>query len=82
MEIVHQAGKGQLVTLEIIACIAKRVRGDGQDFCLPLLKLVIVLAQLRQVPTAEGSHEAAQEYQNDMLPAPKIGKAHLLTNDR
>ncbi len=45
---------------------------------LPLDEFLVILAQLRHVPAAEWSNEAAVEHEQDMRCAAKIGQAKWL----
>jgi hypothetical protein len=58
------------------------VRGDGQDLGVTSPEFLVILAQLRQVPTAEGSGEAPQEDEDHVLPAAVIGQAHQIPTRR
>jgi hypothetical protein len=46
---------------------------NDDDLCPSVYELGVVAAQLRQVPAAERSGEAAVEYQHDVPPAPVVG---------
>jgi hypothetical protein len=60
--------------------VLQRVGGDGEQLRVPPLELRDPVPQLREVLSAERSHEAAQEDQDHWLPA-QGGEAHLLTAD-
>jgi len=54
----------------------RAIRAHHQDLGLALDKALIILAQLRQVPAAEGSDKAAVKDQHYVLAPAIIGQAH------
>ena len=68
---VRQAGEWQVMLGKIAGEGGGILRTDDQDGRFTLLELSKVLAQLRHMRTAEWSHEAAIEDQQD-IPAAQI----------
>ena len=64
---IGQAQKGQAVFAEVLGEVLGTVGTDDQDGHTSLVELIICLAQLRHVLAAERSHEAAIEYEQDIL---------------
>ena len=62
---VNQAGEWDVVLLEIGPCIFSGVVEDGDDLHILSGELLVLLRQPTEVPAAEGSHEATQEYQDN-----------------
>ena len=66
---VGKAGERDIVGLEVVTRVLERVGRDGKNLGAALLELVVPVSQLREMPAAERSHEAAQKDQDDGLPA-------------
>lgn len=75
---VGDAGEGHLVLQPPVGKRLLIFGPDGDDYGVPLDKLRIIAAQLRHVPLAEGSAEAAVKDQNNVLFAPEVGEAYYL----
>src|SRR5207249_12082497 len=58
-----------VVRIEEVAGVLKRVRSYRENLNAALLELLVPVPQLREMPAAERSHEAAQKHQHDRLPA-------------
>lgn len=59
--------EGNLLFLPVRLELVGRIGCDGDDFCVALLKLLVILTQLRQMPAADGSPETTKHHQNQML---------------
>jgi hypothetical protein len=70
-----------MVVLEIALGVSHCVWGDGDNLSIQLKEFGVVLAQLRQMPAAEGSHETAQENQHDIFLAVVIAEGDLAAID-
>src|SRR3990172_3273979 len=66
---IGHAGEGNLVRLEVAAGVVESVRRQGDDLSAALRELLVPVPQLREMPAAERSNEAAQEDHDDGLPA-------------
>lgn len=66
---VREAGEGDVVTLEVVAGVFQGVGGDGHDLGVAALEVRDPVSQLREMPAAEGSLEAAEEDEDDGLAA-------------
>ncbi len=66
---IRAADERQLLFLPIFSESVGAIGSQGNDFDFPFLKLTVVLAQLRQMFAAVGSHKAAHQYQNDVFAA-------------
>ena len=66
---VGEAGERNVVRIEEVAGVLKRVRSYRENLNAALLELLVPVPQLREMPAAERSHEAAQKHQHDRLPA-------------
>jgi len=68
---VGQPAEGQFVLREVVRELRCTLRSDDEDDGTMPRELLVVLTQLREMRTAERSHEAAIEYQEDVPVAPK-----------
>ena len=66
---VEEAEEGDLVRFEVAAGVFGSVGCDGDDLSAALRELLVPVPQLREMPAAERSHEAAQKDQDNGLPA-------------
>jgi hypothetical protein len=71
---IWQSNKRKLFFCPIFLKFPVILRADNDNFGIPFHKLLILLTQLRHVPTAERSDESAIKNQNDMLFVLKIRK--------
>ena len=71
---IDQAGKGKVVLLEVTVGCFYRVANDGHHLRSGRKEFLILLPQLAEVPAAERSTEAAQEYQSHALLFPVISQ--------
>ena len=62
---VNQAGEGDNVLLEVGPRMLSGVFEDGDDLRACTGERLVLLRQLTEVPAAEGSREATQEYQDN-----------------
>lgn len=56
-------------------------RTDDEDGGVEASKSIVVVAQLRQVPAAERSGEAAVEYEDDVLVVAVVGQRNAIAAD-
>jgi hypothetical protein len=77
---VRQAGEWNVVRLEVALGVLEAVRGNSEQLCAALFELAVPVPQLREMLSAERSHEPAQEDEDDRLPA-QLGERHLLAVD-
>ena len=70
---IRQPDEGQRFFFPISFECLGVLRPDGNDFGIPVNKLLIVIAQLREVRPAKRSHEPAIEYQEDVFAALEVG---------
>jgi hypothetical protein len=75
--LVGQDRKGKLQFVNEASAFGQAVRRDANHFCSETTERSIVVAQLREMPSAEWSTRAAQEDQHDVKPATVIGERHL-----
>ncbi len=77
---VGEAGEGNVVELEVTAGVFEGVGGDGEELGASILELFVPFSQLREMPAAERSREAAQEDEDDGFSA-EGGKGDVLVVD-
>ena len=66
---IGETGEGDVVVLVVAVSVFEDVGGDGEDLGASFLELGEPIPQLREMLAAERSHEAAQEDEDDGLPA-------------
>ncbi len=74
--LIGQKGKREWMATVKVRRVDWTVRRDGKHLCAEGLKLGILLAQLRQLPTAERSEKAAQEDQYNRACSPIVRQAN------
>ena len=75
---VWQADEGQVVFSPIFYERIFIFRANDENHSVFVLKFLVVLAQLRHMPTAERSDKAAVENQQHGLLTTEIGQSNLL----
>jgi hypothetical protein len=73
---VRQADEGQCVLFPIRLELSRAFRSDDHDLRVAGYELIIVLAQLRHMRTAEWSHKATIENKQYVLTAAEISQAY------
>ena len=74
---IGKAAKGDVVGLPVSPYRLRILGGDCEYLRPSSDEQLVVLAQLRQVPAAERSTEAAIEHEDNILSAQILGKAYL-----
>ena len=80
MAVVDEERVGQRVGAEELLGRAHRLGRDGQDLGSQGGEALVVVTQLREMPAAERSEEAAEERQHDRAPA-EVGKRDAVAAD-
>lgn len=74
--------EGELQLLHQRARLRQIVRGHADNLRAAVLELLVLLPQLREMPTAERSTAAPQEHQHHGLSAPVVGQTDLAAGRR
>lgn len=73
---IGEPGEGEGVLLPIVAERRGGIGRNREDRCAARLEVVVVVAQLREVPAAVGSAQATEEDEDDWLPPAEVAEPH------